>query len=259
MPRLLHITDLHFKPEANDTLAGILPDINLKAVLVEAFELYSNFELIVISGDLAQDPCLASYERIREILTPYQTPVLSVPGNHDSLQMMQSVLHGGRFSCATKYDIQGWQIITVNSQQADSNQGWVSPTEIQNLKHAFENTKPSLLVIHHHFLDTGSPWMDRMKIANAAEFLDVIAQQEQLKLVIHGHVHQELQWRFQDFSVVATPSTAVQFAPLASSFQLSSSAPGFRIIELHADGNFSSHCHYLSSPPQTADIVSKAY
>lgn len=259
MPRLLHITDLHIKPDPHETLAGILPDINLKAVLAEAYQLYTQFDLIIISGDLAQDPCLASYQRIREILAPYGTPVLSVPGNHDDLDMMHTVLHCGQFTCATKLDIQDWQIICVNSQQADSNQGWICPTEMQNLRQAFASSAPSLLVIHHHFLDTGSPWMDRMKIANATEFLEIIVQQEQLKLVIHGHVHQELQWQFQDISVMATPSTAVQFAPLASSFQLTTAAPGFRIIELEANGNFTSHCHYLSNPPQTPDLVSKAY
>lgn len=259
MPRLLHITDLHLRPQADDRLAGILPDLNLKAVLEEAYQVYSGFDLIIISGDLAQEPCLASYQRIREILTPYQTQVLSVAGNHDSLEMMQTVLNSGQFSCATKLAIDSWQIICVNSQQANSNQGWVSPAEIQQLELAFDNPDPCLLVIHHHFLDTGSPWMDRMKIANAAEFLEVIAQQEQLKLVIHGHIHQELQWRYQDIHVVATPSTAVQFAPLAPSFQLTTVAPGFRVIELEANGNYTSHCHYLSHPPQTPDLVSKAY
>ena len=259
MPRLLHITDLHIRPEPNDTLAGILPDMNLKAVLTEAFQLYPAFDLIVISGDLAQDPCLASYQRIREILTPYQTPVLSVPGNHDSLEMMQSVLHAEQFSCATSLDIEGWQVICVNSQQENSNQGWISSAEMQRLKLAFKNPALSVLVIHHHFLDTGSPWMDGMKIGNAAEFLDVIADQKQLKLIVHGHIHQELQWWFRAINVVATPSTAVQFAPLAPAFQLTDKAPGFRVIELDATGNFSTHCHYLSNPPQSADLVRKAY
>ena len=259
MTRLLHITDLHVRPLADQMLAGILPDINLKAVLSEAHQLYTKFDLIIISGDLAQDPCLASYQRIRDILTPYQTPVLSVPGNHDDLEMMHSILHNAAFSCAAKLDIQDWQIICVNSQQADSNQGWISPDEMQKLQQAFIRPVPSLLVLHHHFLDTGSPWMDRMKIKNAEEFLEVIAQQHQLKLVVHGHVHQELQWAFEGIEIVATPSTAVQFAPLASHFQLTTAAPGFRMIELKANGTFTSQCHYLSNPPQTADLISKAY
>lgn len=259
MPRLLHITDLHIRPQADDTLAGILPDVNLKAVLEEAHQLYTKFDQIIISGDLAQDPCLASYQRIREILASYQTPVLSVPGNHDDLKMMHAVLNSVQFSCASELEIDGWQIICVNSQQANSNQGWISPAELQKLNCAFVKPIPVLLVIHHHFLDTGSSWMDRMKIGNAAEFLELIAQQEQLKLVIHGHIHQELQWQYQNVNVVSTPSTAVQFAPLATSFQLTTTAPAYRIIDLDTHGNFITHCQYLSNPPQTPDVISKAY
>lgn len=259
MPRLLHITDLHIKPEPHEYLAGILPDINLKAVLDDAFDRYARFDLIVISGDLTQDPTVGSYARIRQMLMPFKTPVLSVPGNHDDLTLMQHVLNSEAFSCAAVTRLQNWQIISINSQQPDSTQGMVSQAALTQLKQALHSPLPSVVVMHHHCLDTGSPWMDRMKISNAEELLTVFADHSHLKLVLHGHVHQALKWRYQQLDILATPSTAVQFAPLASAFEVTADAPGYRVIELQKNGDYRCHTHSLSHPPQRANLISSRY
>lgn len=259
MPRLLHITDLHIKPDPQESLAGILPDINLKAVLADAFDRYAQFDLIVISGDLAQDPTVDSYVRLRQMLMPFHTAVLSVPGNHDDLTIMHQLLHSEGFSCAAVTRLQNWQIISVNSQQPDSTQGMVSQAALMQLKQALQNPVPSLIVMHHHCLDTGSPWMDRMKISNADELLTIFADHPHIKLVLHGHVHQTLNWRYQHLDILASPSTAVQFAPLASTFEVTPDAPGYRVIELENNGVYRCHTHSLSQPPQTADRGSSPY
>ena len=159
MPRLLHLTDPHLKPHPTDTLVGIYPDLNLQAVLEQAHRDSGPFDLILITGDLAQDPCPASYQRLSELLSSYPCPTLCLPGNHDDLALMRDILNQAPVSCVSPMTLAGWQIVCINTQKPQASQGWVSPAEMAHLRAALHTKQPTLIAMHHHCLSTGRSWM----------------------------------------------------------------------------------------------------
>ena len=57
---VLQITDLHIQPELHDTFLGINTEHYFNAILDLAFTKVKPIDLILVTGDLAQDPCSAS-------------------------------------------------------------------------------------------------------------------------------------------------------------------------------------------------------
>ncbi len=257
--RFLHISDLHIQPSPDDRLAGLDTYFTFTQVLADAFQRNPGLELIVITGDLAQSPCRESYRRIRQALAVWQTPVLCLPGNHDDVELMGEILHQGLISCDKQTVLQGWQFVCLNSQKPGFAQGWLAKSELDFLGRCLQQPLPTVIALHHHCLPSGSPWMDSMMIENGRELVELISAYPQAKLLIHGHVHQPLEWHFDQFSVYATPATCVQFQPLATEFKITDQPPGYRIVDLKTDGRFETECVFLPRSTQHPDLNSHAY
>jgi len=101
---------------------------------------------------------------------------------------------------------------------------------------------------HHHCLPTKSVWMDTMIIDNNEEFMAVIGQYPQIKAVVHGHIHQVLEYVIDDLKVFGTPSTCFQFTPESHVFSLDDSSPAYRKIELYPNGTVASSVCRLLEP-----------
>ena len=54
--------------------------------------------------------------------------------------------------------------------------------------------------------------------------------------VLWGHIHQEVDQLRNNVRLLASPSTCVQFAPNNKDFKLDRLSPGYRWLQLHADG-----------------------
>ena len=65
---ILQITDLHILPELDETFLGINTEYYFSAVLDLALAENPHFDFILLTGDLTQDPCAASYRRILDRL-----------------------------------------------------------------------------------------------------------------------------------------------------------------------------------------------
>jgi len=65
---VLQITDLHIQPGLDDTFLGINTEYYFNAILDLAFTKVKPIDLILVTGDLAQDPCSASYLRILKLM-----------------------------------------------------------------------------------------------------------------------------------------------------------------------------------------------
>jgi len=104
-------------------------------------------------------------------------------------------------------------------------------------------------VLHHHPIDSGSRWLDTVGLVNASAFLDITDRHLGVRGILWGHVHQSHDsLRSNAHGVVrlmATPSTCVQFLPKSDDFMLDTLPPGFRTLELHADGRIDSQVRWL--------------
>jgi 3',5'-cyclic-AMP phosphodiesterase len=239
---ILHITDPHIlaKPEA--TLLGVNTAYYFKDVLEHVFNSTRKFDLCLITGDLAQDPCPASYQYILSQLEKYNIPCVCLPGNHDDYAIMQEVLCTERVNCRKRVVSKNWQIISLNSQIPGSADGYLSVEEFAFLEEYLSDNPDlfTLIAVHHHCLPTGSIWMDTMMIENAQELFDLIKPYPNVKAIINGHIHQAMDVQVDSVRILTTPSTCFQFKPQSERFSLDDTSPGYRWIKLYPDGSIDS-------------------
>jgi len=258
---LLQLSDLHILAQPGHTMLGIDTEYYFRLTLHHAHTKYGPFDLILLTGDLAQDPFIDSYRRIAEDLQHYQTPCLCLPGNHDDFSAMQAVFQGDLISCSRHVLLPGWQIIALNSQKPDSPVGRLDNQELQFLEETLraELNLPTLLVMHHPCVASDSPWLDTMKIENSDALIDMIQRFDNIKAIVCGHIHQELAAWTGKIPVYATPSTCFQFTPYSREFSIDDKPPGYRILNLNADGSLQTFCDRIPEALGTLDRNAHGY
>lgn len=117
----------------------------------------------------------------------------------------------------------------------------------------------TLLLLHHHPLPAGCSWLDQHSLRNAGELDTVLAKFPHVKYLLCGHIHQELDLDWNGRRLLATPSTCVQFKPHCSNFTLDTIAPGWRTLELHADGTLTTEVHRPADTRFQPDTASEGY
>ncbi len=257
--KILQLTDLHILPHAGDTMLGIDTEYYFKQTLQHAHAHHGPFDLILLTGDLAQDPCSTSYHRIKTRLETYLTPCLCLPGNHDDSALMMETLHNGLVSCDKHKVFSDWQIIALNSQKPGSPVGLLADSELDFLEKILqaESNLPTLIAMHHPCVASDSDWLDTMQIENSDTLLAIIGRFANVKAIVFGHIHQELSARVGNLAVYATPSSCFQFTPNSKEFSIDLNSPGYRVLELYSEGRFNSHCHRI--PEQLLNLDRNAH
>lgn len=259
---ILQITDCHILPRLNESFLGINTEHYFLAVLELALAENSPFDLIIVTGDLAQNPSLESYRRILQHLEATQTPCICLPGNHDDVSLMQQILNTQLVNCRKQILLGNWQLIFLNSQIEGASGGRLSNEELCFLdeclsKHPNHHT---LIAVHHHCLETKSAWMDTMMIENSLELWAIIDKYPNIKIVTNGHIHQLIDIKHRGVRVLGTPSTCFQFKPNSQIFSLDAmAAPGYRQITLSSDGSIQTFISRLSEPLKGLQIDSLGY
>lgn len=258
---ILQLSDLHILRTPEDRLLGINTEHYFHACLEQALAERRHFDLILLTGDLAQDPCPESYGRILSSLKAYEVPCICLPGNHDDYELMQQILNTDRINCRKQVFLDNWHLICLNSQIPGEAGGRLSKTELAFLESCLtENPdRYALIAVHHHFLETKSPWMDTMIIENSRELLAIVSKYPQVKVMITGHIHQIMDIKTAAFRVLGVPSTCFQFSPRTTEFSVSDTAPGYRLIELYADGRVESEVVRLPGPLTELQVSTHGY
>ena len=250
MLKILQISDPHILPETTDTLLGINTEYYFRQVLDTAHAEHGPFDLILVTGDLGQDPCPASYRRILQQLQTYQTTTVCLPGNHDDFGMMQAILNEGTVSCRKQLQLENWQIICLNSQKIGSPVGELPAEELAFLEACLiaEPNMPALIALHHHCIATGAGWLDSMQIENSSALLELLGRYPQVKAITYGHVHHEFTATYDGIAIFSAPATCFQFELHSTEFSVEDTPPGYRIFECFADGSLKSASYRISEP-----------
>jgi Icc protein len=240
---LIQITDSHLLADPEGELLGVNTHYTLRCVLDHLMSRHQPADLLLATGDIAQDGSLEAYRRFLELVEPFDMTVRGLPGNHDTRDNFHRVW-GER--AHPVLDMGAWRIVMLDSTVAGSDSGHLAQDQLSLLKRAAAQAdgRHVLVAVHHNPIAVQSPWLDTMMIANGPELFDILASLPQVRALVWGHVHQEVDQVFRcapersehALRLLATPSTCVQFAPNSETFRLDSLAPGYRWITLHADG-----------------------
>ncbi|WP_111498237.1 3',5'-cyclic-AMP phosphodiesterase [Marinobacter bohaiensis] len=240
--RVLQVTDPHLMDDPDGVLLGIKTSESLQAVLDLIDRAEDAPDLVLASGDISQDGSEGSYRQFQAIMARFACPVIWMAGNHDDAAVMAKVI-AGTDAAQRRIMAGGWQIVCLDSSVPGHVHGEIAPQELAFLRDCLDDAPdtPTLVVFHHHPVDIGCPWMERIGLVNRAELRVAIAGHAQVRGLLWGHVHQEWDDQRDGMRLMATPSTCIQFEPGSTDFSLDDRAPGYRWLELYPDGGLVSH------------------
>lgn len=243
--RIVQLTDCHLFADPAQALRGIVTRPRFEAALRDIRERDLDPELLVFTGDTAHDESLATYTDVRSAVADMLERVRIIPGNHDDRALLREVFPQaagtlvGRNAFHVACD--DWQVFGLDSQIPGELPGLLGPDQLEWL-----NTRltavllPALILLHHPPIPVHSPWLDRIALQDAVDLQRIIELHPQVRLIVTGHVHQELAGSLAHATVLTTPAVGPPFRPRTAELVIDDLPPCYRLIELHPDGAWSS-------------------
>lgn len=257
---LVQLSDSHLFADADVTLLGMNTRESLQRVIDLVREQQPHIDLVLATGDLSQDGTLASYQQFRHMTAPMGAPARWLAGNHDEPQIMaDAAVHSDLLEPVV--DVGNWRITLLDSAVPGSVPGYLQDQQLQLLVQALSEApnRHHLVCLHHHPVSIGCAWMEPIGLRNPDALFAVLDRFPQVKAVLWGHVHQEIDDQRNGVRLLASPSTCIQFAPGSDDFQVSDQAPGYRWLRLRADGRLETGVERVKNFAFTVDYGSNGY
>ena len=194
--RIAQISDLHIKPPGTLAYARVDTAKALERCVatLNAFEPAPDF--VVISGDLADTPNAEEYDHLKQLLAPLKLPFASIPGNHDSRELLRAAFPNAPYAFASgalnqKIEIGELDVLLLDSSVPSKAHGELDAPTLSWLDAtlASSSSRPALLFLHHPPFIAGIWHMDRQNLHNAAELETIIRRHPRVLLVATGHIH----------------------------------------------------------------------
>ena len=237
--RIVQLTDLHLTAADGGTTWGSDVWQNLRAVLAHVRAHEEPFELLVLSGDLANERRPATYARLRELLAPCWPRLRVLPGNHDSRTLLAAqfgeLLRPDRRTASFALDLAGWRILGLDSVRRPFVHGKFGREQLGWLRGELRAAHgPVLAFAHHPPIRVGSWWLDKDRPRDRRRLAAIVAG-SRLRGIACGHVHQAQAGEFAGVPVWTAPSTAFQFRPRSLLPGPAERTPAYRVFELDGD------------------------
>ncbi|MBD9515618.1 3',5'-cyclic-AMP phosphodiesterase [Pseudomonas sp. PDM22] len=257
---VVQLSDSHLFAQENGRLLGMDTADSLTQVVRLVGEEQPVIDLVLATGDLSQDGSVESYQRFRDITAPIDAATRWFPGNHDEMEPMREAAAGTDLLDPV-IDLGAWRVILLDSTIPGAVPGQMTVEQIQLLECAIQAApdKHLLISFHHHPVSIGSQWMDRIGIYNPERLFAVIDRYPNVRCLLWGHVHQEIDRMRGDVRLLASPSTCVQFTPGSEDFCVDSPAPGYRWLRLMSDGEVQTGVSRVTDIEFEVDYSIKGY
>ncbi len=253
--RVAQITDVHLMAEPGARLHGVDTAATLQKVLDTIAGLLPQPEIIIATGDLAEDGSKATYKRFRHLLASVDIPLYVLAGNHDGIREMHDTLVGGNIRFVDMARVGFWIFIFVNTQVTGESYGYISPDEMSLLKANLELAGEAPVVVALHHTPMPVCLQSNCQLQNVTEFNQLLEGFPCIRAVIAGHTHIEAEKVNAGHIQYTTPSTFAQVDhDLASqsgsgdfwlSHTMDGSSHGFRVLDLQPDGKITSQVHWV--------------
>ena len=253
--RVAQITDIHLMAEADARLHGVDTAVSLQKVLDAIDELSPQAEIIIATGDLAEDGSIATYRRLRRLLASIKIPLYVLAGNHDGMREMHDTLVGETIKNVDLARAGEWIFLFVNTQVPGESYGHISPDEMSLLKANLELAGETPVVVSLHHTPMPVCQQTNCQLLNVADFNQLVEGFPCVKAVIAGHTHIEAEQVMAGHIQFTTPSTFAQFTHDVAfdsgaegywmTHTMDGSKHGFRVLDLMPDGRVSSQVHWV--------------
>ena len=154
-----------------------------------------------------------------------------------------------------------WLLVLLDSSVPGQVYGQLAASELDFLEHVLEShpDKHIIVSLHHQVVPVGSEWIDQYVVRNSDALFTLVDEYPQVRLIVWGHVHQDFEMQRKGVTLVATPSTCVQFKPQCDDFTVDTQMPGYRWFELNDDGTFATGIARVTDKQYVIDYKSAGY
>ncbi|NEQ97937.1 MAG: phosphodiesterase [Cyanothece sp. SIO2G6] len=245
---LIQITDTHLLADPTAQLLGCNPWQTLQDCLRQVA--LHQPDGVLLTGDLADQGEPAAYDALVAAVSTIGCPIYWLPGNHDDVAQLQAQVGAQpQWYGLQAVDLGAWRLLLLNSvlPQAKWGEGYLAADQLYWLRQELANCRdrPTLVALHHHPVPTGIDWVDQMPVQNAVDLLAILADFAQVRVVVFGHIHHELEEErlltpgAAPISFYGCPSTCLQVSPPQPVPNVD--LPGFRLLYLNADWSHQTH------------------
>jgi len=259
--RIVQITDSHIFADPNGSLLGVNTRDSFEAVCDRVCKEEWRADMLLATGDLAQDASPDAYQYIANKFKTMNIPSFWLAGNHDNPATMSMYLSNDSVFSAKHIVAGNWRIILLDSSVPGKVYGKLAKAQLDFLDSILKQhqDKHTLVALHHHPVKVGSRWLDNLGLKNSNQFKKVLSKYKHIKCVIYGHIHQDFKESLDDITWIATPASCVQFKPHSDDFSADDNAPGYRYLNLYPDGRIDSVVHRVNNIEFSVDYSVTGY
>lgn len=219
MNTFLHISDTHISGDPAYhppwLSAGTShPNIGAKNLLRAIKQLPYAVDFILHTGDVCAEPLADDYRCARELLDDLPAPIIMLPGNHDSGDLLHTILHDGRERHVLRdahLRLDDLHVIALDTSGGGEHAPSLRPEQLDWLEAALDACRDGHIIVaaHHPLLETGMAWLDEfMRVQNGAAAHAILARHSQrIAGVLHGHIHQPTISCADGINYICCPST----------------------------------------------------
>jgi Icc protein len=229
---VLQLSDLHFTREEGGRIDDVDPEEGLALVLEAWAELDVDADLVLLTGDNAEDGSTEALERLRDRTAVLQAPVMAIPGNHDLPEAVAAVFGEQRVA-----EVGGWRIVGVDTTRPHQIHGTIDVPVLADTLGRLDE-RPTVLALHHPPRSPSTH--DWFKLEGEAALVDLLATVPHVRAVVSGHLHDPFDFETgSGTALLGCPSTFVAIGHDQDRFTILPDAPlGARVLHLNDDGTF---------------------
>jgi Icc protein len=256
---IAQLSDSHVRPP------GVLfaDVVDTRAMLAAAIDAVLAFDprpdVVLFTGDLANDGEPAAYAAMAPELARLPMPVFAIPGNHDDRDAMTSladVLELGAGNRFRQYaaDLGELRLVALDSVVPGAAHGVVCAERLAWLEAELDGTgnRPVLIMVHHPPGETGIDFMDRIGLQASPELEALLRRHAgRIQRIVCGHVHRPIFYRWRGIPVSVAPGVAHQvilgLGSDTAAFVME--PPGFHLHRWTSSGGLVTHQVPIGSYP----------
>jgi 3',5'-cyclic AMP phosphodiesterase CpdA len=247
---IAQLTDPHIGAD----WGGTDPVARLAAAVASVAAMRPLPDVVLVTGDLADNATDAEYEQLRELLAPLKAPLHVLAGNHDDRRALRrhfDLPGGDGEPVQYAVDLGPLRLVVTDTTRPGHDDGELDAKRLEWLDAtlAAAPDTPTLLAMHHPPIWLGIPAWDELGLPpdHLRALGDVIDRHGQVRRIVAGHVHRAISGELAGRSVLTVPSTFVQ-ARLdfdAETIELAPEPAGFAVHAM-VDGELISHIQPVS-------------
>ncbi|YBV94961.1 phosphodiesterase (plasmid) [Phyllobacteriaceae bacterium JZ32] len=243
--KIIQVSDLHLRIPG-EKLLGIDPLARLEDCIADLNRNHADADLVVFSGDLANDGEPPAYAALAQRLAGLTAPFRLMLGNHDDRIAFRAAFPDAPVEegfVQSAIDLPDGRIVLLDTLEPGHVEGRLCEARLAWLDAALADAQGALLFLHHPPFPIGVPSLDKWRLSDAERLRDILIRHNNVRHVFAGHVHRFAAGSWSGIPFVTVRATSLQSAlRFSGPHEVSFEAPAYAVILADSE-NIIVHMH----------------